>query len=129
MMLQIPSDKLKYPYSRPDQIIAMGLGCDWGILLVTGETVTIHVVADGLDFTESGAIVFCSSSGKQYSFESREWNNGAFTKALIEGLSGKTDYHNTGRNTINILDLYISERVKKHTGGVQIPVTATISKV
>jgi uncharacterized caspase-like protein len=56
-------------------------------------------------------------------FEKPEWGNGAFTKALIEGISGKADYRQTGRVTHKMLDLYIAERVKELTNGKQSPVT------
>ncbi len=72
---------------------------------------------------ENGAIVFLSSTALQYSLEKDEWNNGAFTKAIVEGLSGKADYAGKGKITIKMLDLYISERVKELTGGKQSPTT------
>ena len=73
---------------------------------------------------ENGAVVFASSTGKQYSFEDSEWGNGAFTKAVVEGVNGKADYTGKGRITINMLDLYVSERVKELTKGKQTPATA-----
>jgi uncharacterized caspase-like protein len=72
---------------------------------------------------ENGAVVFSSSTGRQYSQERAEWGNGAFTKGLVEGLSGKADYKGTGRITVNMLDLYVSERVKELTKGQQTPST------
>lgn len=73
---------------------------------------------------ESGVVVFAASTGRQSSQESVAWNNGAFTKALIEGLSGRADFQKSGRITINMLDLYVSERVKELTDGRQTPTTA-----
>ena len=73
---------------------------------------------------ENGAVVFASSTGKQYSFEDPAWGNGAFTKAVVEGIEGKADYTGKGKITINMLDLYISERVKELTKGNQTPATA-----
>jgi uncharacterized caspase-like protein len=72
---------------------------------------------------ENGAIVFTSSTGKQFSFENTEWGNGAFTKALVEGLSGKADLFRKGKITIKTLDAYISDRVEELTGGNQSPTT------
>jgi WD40 repeat protein len=72
---------------------------------------------------ENGVVVFASSTGKQYSLEDASWGNGAFTKALVEGLSGKADYTGKGKITINMLDLYISEKVKELTRGQQTPTT------
>jgi WD40 repeat protein len=81
-------------------------------------------VVNELASAENGAVVFASSTGKQYSFEDPNWGNGAFTKAVVEGIDGKADYTGKGRITINMLDLYISERVKELTKGKQTPATA-----
>ena len=81
-------------------------------------------VVNELASAENGAVVFASSTGKQYSFEDPTWGNGAFTKAVVEGVNGKADYTGKGKITINMLDLYISERVKELTGGKQTPATA-----
>jgi uncharacterized caspase-like protein len=81
-------------------------------------------VVNELASAENGAVVFASSTGKQYSFEDANWGNGAFTKAAVEGIGGKADYTGKGRITINMLDLYISERVKELTKGKQTPATA-----
>jgi uncharacterized caspase-like protein len=81
-------------------------------------------VVNELTSAENGAVVFASSTGRQYSFEDANWGNGAFTKALVEGINGKADYTGKGRITINMLDLYVSERVKELTRGKQTPATA-----
>jgi WD40 repeat protein len=81
-------------------------------------------IVNELASAENGAVVFASSTGKQYSFEDPTWGNGAFTKATVEGINGKADYTGKGKITINMLDLYISERVKELTKGKQTPATA-----
>jgi WD40 repeat protein len=81
-------------------------------------------VVNELTSAENGAVVFASSTGRQYSFEDSDWGNGAFTKAVVEGINGKADYTGKGRITINMLDLYISEKVKELTKGKQTPATA-----
>jgi len=80
-------------------------------------------IVQELTSAENGAVVFASSTGNQYSVEDPAWGNGAFTKALVEGISGKADYTGKGRITVNMLDLYISERVKELTKGQQTPTT------
>jgi len=89
-----------------------------------GGAPDITGVVNELASAENGAVVFASSTGKQYSFEDPNWGNGAFTKAAVEGINGKADYTGKGRITINMLDLYISERVKELTKGKQTPATA-----
>ncbi|OGP95947.1 MAG: hypothetical protein A2157_07240 [Deltaproteobacteria bacterium RBG_16_47_11] len=89
-----------------------------------GAPTDITGVVNELASAENGAVVFASSTGKQYSFEDPNWGNGAFTKAVVEGINGKADYTGKGKITINMLDLYISERVKELTKGKQTPATA-----
>jgi hypothetical protein len=72
-----------------------------------------------------GMTVLSSSSGAQYSMESPTWSNGAFTKALREGLGGAADPGNTGRITTDQLDAYVRQRVTELTNGKQTPVAAT----
>ncbi|MES3022139.1 MAG: hypothetical protein V4857_11230 [Pseudomonadota bacterium] len=80
-------------------------------------------VINELASAENGVVVFSSSTGRQFSLEDAAWGNGAFTKALVEGLNGAADYQKKGRITHKMLDLYVSERVKQLTGGRQSPVT------
>lgn len=80
-------------------------------------------VVNELASAGNGAVVFAASTGRQYSLEDAAWGNGAFTKALVEGLAGKADYTGSGKITINMLDLYLSERVKELTKGRQTPTT------
>lgn len=84
----------------------------------------INALVNELSSAENGAVVFSSSSGRQFSVEDASWGNGAFTKALLEGIGGKADFLGKGSITINMLDLYLSERVKELTGGRQTPTTA-----
>jgi uncharacterized caspase-like protein len=85
--------------------------------------VDINGMVNELSSAENGAIVFNASTGKQVSLEDSTWGNGAFTKALIEGLNGKAATAN-GKITVKSLDFYISERVKQLTNGRQTPTTA-----
>jgi len=85
--------------------------------------VDINGMVNELSSAENGAIVINSSTGKQVSLEDAIWGNGAFTKALVEGLSGEAATAN-GKITVKSLDFYISERVKEITDGRQTPTTA-----
>lgn len=80
-------------------------------------------LANDLAAAENGVIVFASSSGRQLSEENDAWGNGAFTRALVAGLSGRADLMRTGRITFKGLDFYVSEEVSKLTDGRQTPVT------
>jgi WD40 repeat protein len=85
--------------------------------------VVVSSVINELASAENGAVVFSSATGRQYALENVEWGNGAFTKGVVEGIRGKADYRATGRITVNMLDLYVSERVKELTQGQQTPTT------
>lgn len=80
-------------------------------------------IINELTSAENGVVVFSSATGREYALEKPEWGNGAFTKALVEGLSGKADHSGSGRITHKGLDYYLSERVKALTNGQQHPVT------
>ncbi len=80
-------------------------------------------VINDMASAENGIVVFSSSTGRQLSYEDAAWGNGAFTKALVEGIDGAAEYRQSGRITHKMLDLYISERVMTLTGGKQSPVT------
>ena len=76
-----------------------------------------------LSSVENGVIVFTAATSKQNSLEDAQWGNGAFTKALVEGLKGAADIKNQGKITVSLLDFYVAERVKELTGGKQTPAT------
>jgi hypothetical protein len=83
----------------------------------------ITAVVNELASAENGVVVFASSTGRQYSLESQEWANGAFTKARGEGGGGTADLRKTGKITHKMLDAYVADRVKELTQGQQTPVT------
>ncbi len=71
----------------------------------------------------ANAIVLASSTSGELSQERSDWRHGAFTKALLEGLAGAADIMpKDGVITIDELALYVKERVKELTGGLQHPV-------
>lgn len=88
-----------------------------------GSVPDVTSVINELTSAENGVVVFSASTGNQVSYEDAAWGHGAFTKALVEGLTGSADFQHTGRITIDMLDLYLSERVKALTHGAQTPTT------
>ncbi len=70
-----------------------------------------------------GLVVMTSSRPGQKSQEHPSWKNGAFTKALVEGLKGKAQRDKLGFVTFTALDAYITQRVKELTNGTQAPTT------
>jgi hypothetical protein len=80
--------------------------------------------ANELAAAENGVVVFASSTGNQPSWEDPKWGNGAFTKALVEGLDGKADVRKAGVVRVSALEDYVYDRVKELTGGKQKPMVA-----
>lgn len=95
--------------------------CHSGNVMGKRRAIDTNGIIAELNDAENGIIVFTSSTGKQYSLEDKKWNNGAFTKALVEGLEGKADLLGSGKITVDSLSFYVSERVKELTGGRQTP--------
>jgi hypothetical protein len=58
------------------------------------------------------------------SLEREEWNNGAFTKAIVEGMRGAAARSDLPAISISDLQGYVSRRVKELTEGKQSPVMA-----
>ena len=118
--------ELKYTTSSiAGKVVAFVDACHSGGAMGGRRAVDINSLVNELSDVESGAVVFTSSTGKQYSLENESWGNGAFTEALIEGINGKADLFNKGKITIKSLDAWIAERVKALTNGQQTP-TAVI---
>lgn len=91
------------------------------ITTATRGTVDINSIINDFSASENGVVTFASSTGRELSQENQAWGNGAFTKAVVEGLAGKAD-HGRGSVTLSGLDEYIADRVKELTEGTQHPV-------
>ena len=99
----------------------------WGATLAAEENieaVDINVLINTVTAAENGGIVvFASSTGRQLSAESSEWGNGAFTKAIVEGIQlGKADLLGDGFITTSSLDTFVEHRVRVLTEDRQNPV-------
>ena len=68
---------------------------------------------------DSGILTFASCLPHEVSRESESWNNGAFTKALIEALQGKADSDSNKTITLSEADDYVSKRVIELTEDTQ----------
>jgi uncharacterized caspase-like protein len=90
--------------------------------VATRGVVDINRVVNEFAAAENGVVTFASSTGREVSQERPDWGNGAFTKAIIEGLLGRADLLRTGTITVSELDAYVANRVKELTGGSQHPV-------
>lgn len=86
--------------------------------------VDMNVLVNAVRASENGGIVvFASSTGSQVSVESADLGNGAFTKALVEGIKlGKADLLSDGFITTSTLDSYVAHRVEQFSNDQQTPV-------
>lgn len=73
-------------------------------------------------FRRTGAVVFSSSMGGEFSWEYDDLENGVFTESILEGLSGKADADGNGKVTIDELRDYVYKAVGRYTGDQQHPV-------
>jgi hypothetical protein len=84
-------------------------------------------VANGFTGVVPRAVIFASSDGNESSREDQDWNNGAFTKAVLEALGAQqgqkagADYHHDGKITVAELDSYIEDAVPRLTKDQQHP--------
>ncbi|MCX6073427.1 MAG: caspase family protein [Campylobacterales bacterium] len=103
------------------KVILFADACHSGNIMGKRRAIDTNGLIAELNDAENGVVVFTSSTGKQYSLEDKAWNNGAFTKALVEGIDGKADLLKSGKITVDSLSFYVSERVKVLTNGKQTP--------
>ena len=106
--------------------------CHSGAIVAGAQTrglgaFNVNDVVKDLANADNGIVLFTASTGKQLSMENAAWGNGAFTKALVEGLGlegvkAKADLLNKGKITLSELDAFVSDRVKELTHGAQSPV-------
>jgi hypothetical protein len=72
---------------------------------------------------EYSVVALAAANGKQLSFEDAAWGDGAFTKAILEGVAdGKADPEQLGVITMLDLGRYVSKRVPVLTNQRQEPV-------
>jgi len=69
----------------------------------------------------TGATVISSSSGKYFSFEDDEYQNGVYTYALKLGLKGEADANKDKEITVTELKEYLYRKVESLTNGKQKP--------
>jgi len=87
------------------------------------EPPDIDPLVNELAAVENGVAVLSATSGRSFSLEGAEWRNGAFAKALLEGLDGAAG---GAGEEIRLSDLavFTRRRVVELTEGRQVPGTA-----
>lgn len=70
---------------------------------------------------ERGVIVFASATARELALETDDWGNGAFTKALVEGLRGEAEDPRDKLVYPTTLKRYVTRRVRDLTDNQQRP--------
>lgn len=107
------------------RVVVLLDACHSGDLLPGAKSLSVQPDMDALRqeliSAGTGVAVLTSSSGKELSFERREWGNGAFTKAITEALNGRADANTDGFVSMSELESYVYQRVRELTDGAQTP--------
>lgn len=128
--LQLPTRSSSVPDSEIRQVLKQLAGNAIFFFDTCHSAKASGVSFRGLDYNgvineigdAANAIVLAGCADSELSLESAEWRNGAFTKALIEGMEGKGLHYDPSIVTLDELTLYVKERVKELTRGLQHPV-------
>jgi hypothetical protein len=84
--------------------------------------VDMNRIANELGDQSLGVLLYASARGRQFSFEHADWQNGAFTRAMLEGLAGAADRDKIGYVDTEELSVYVRRRVLQMTKDRQEPV-------
>jgi uncharacterized caspase-like protein len=88
-----------------------------------GRSAVVGALKD-LDAAAGRFVIMTAATTDDSSFEDASWGHGAFTFAVIEAIEGKkADFDSDQTVSMKELDLYVSQRVKSITNGVQRPTT------
>ena len=79
---------------------------------------------------ENGVVIMSASTGDETAQERSDWEHGAFTLSIVEGLrDAQADIKSDGIIFLRELDFYVSERTNELTQGRQHPTTQKPSSI
>jgi uncharacterized caspase-like protein len=93
-----------------------------GTNTVGPSPVDMNRTANELGDRALGVLLYASARGRQYSYERDEWRNGAFARAMLDGLAGAADFDKNGAVETDELAVYVRRRVVQMTMSQQEPV-------
>jgi len=115
----------EFASNLPGKVILLADTCHaGGIYGDRGRRAVLDMTYLAREFADagSGVVVFASSQGKEFSEERPDWGQGAFTRALLDGLSGKADLTADGVIYEAELETFVKRAVVDLTQGRQHPV-------
>ena len=122
----IPDRELRSLSSISGKVLLFLDTCHSGNVLEEGRTrglVDVEPLVQELSEAGRGIVAFAAAGRQQKAQETSEWNNGAFTRALLEALQGAGDRNHDRIIRITEVESYLGERVRELTGGLQTPVS------
>lgn len=104
------------------KLIAFVDACHSGALFEGGRSAATTHFIEQLKRSKNGMLLYASSSSDTKSREDESWENGAFTKALVEALNGAAkEEHAEGLSTQE-LEHFLYKQVRKLTDFKQTPI-------
>jgi WD40 repeat protein/uncharacterized caspase-like protein len=78
----------------------------------------------------TGTTIISAAGGLEYALESKDWGNGVFTYALLNGIASKeADENEDGNIHVSELQNYIMSSVNKLTNGQQTPTARRVNRL
>lgn len=111
------------------KLIAFVDACYSGALFEGGRSAATTHFIEQLKRSKNGMLLYASSSSDTKSREDESWENGAFTKALVEALNGAAkEEHAEGLSTQE-LEHFLYKQVRKLTDFKQTPIFINPSRI
>lgn len=111
------------------KLIVFTDACYSAALMEGNRSVASDHFIEQLRRTRDGLFLIASSAADTKSKEDDSWNNGAFTKALVEAINGAARRENNESLTLMDLQLYLDKRVGELTNHKQVPVAINPSGI
>lgn len=104
------------------KLIAFVDACYSGALFEGGRSAATTHFIEQLKRSKNGMLLYASSSSDTKSREDESWENGAFTKALVEALNGAAKEEHTEGLSTQELEHFLYKQVRKLTDFKQTPI-------
>lgn len=104
------------------KLIAFVDACYSGALFEGGRSAATTHFIEQLKRSKNGMLLYASSSSDTKSREDESWENGAFTKALVEALNGAAKEEHAEDLSTQELEHFLYKQVRKLTDFKQTPI-------
>ena len=108
-------------FTKYGRVLVLLDACHSGAVTGDGSTLISNAELLRRTMADSNVTVLTSSTANEFSLEDDKWNNGAFTRALLDALGKDGDEDHDGLISMSELTHYLSTHVISLTGGQQHP--------